>query len=309
MLRGVMRGGVTAIALGFLACSSEAPPAPAASSTASGPIVRAVTLSAVTLPFAANAIALPEDPAPLVGLTAEGKLSVDGAFVGDTSKVPETGRPQRLDGLFVTLKRAREDAKEQNPSGWTFPGVVLLEIDARAPVLDVWSVYDTATLAGYPNVSFVVESASPPPRRMRLLASGFYPRTLSDEPMTPDRTLDLAVSAAGGFTLRRFEGTDIVDIVDIVDTGTIERVRGSERRAYPELARRVQALWDEKGLHKEASDRKFDQATLHVAPGLTHGVLIAALDALRQPKRPYAISARTEQISALDVVLTMPGAQ
>ena len=60
-----------------------------------------------------------------------------------------------MDELHAILEAKRRLWKILEPNR-PFPGVCLLQIDREVPGLVVKSVFQTAALAGYPNISFVV---------------------------------------------------------------------------------------------------------------------------------------------------------
>ena len=64
---------------------------------------------------------------------------------------------QRIDELFNILKAKRELWKQTHPTK-DFPGVVMLQIDQDVKAVIVKSVFQTAAFAGFPNVSFMVNS-------------------------------------------------------------------------------------------------------------------------------------------------------
>jgi hypothetical protein len=64
---------------------------------------------------------------------------------------------QKLDELFSVLKTKRELYKQINP-GKDFPGVAVLQVDRQVEAVIVKSVFQTAALAGYPNISFMVQN-------------------------------------------------------------------------------------------------------------------------------------------------------
>src|SRR5579862_7379902 len=94
--------------------------------------------------------------APIVGVVGS-QILVDGAPAGNTRSVEESDRMQRVDELFNILKAKRELWKQTHP-GKDFPGVVLLEIDQNIKAVVVKSVFQTSAFAGFPNVSFMVNS-------------------------------------------------------------------------------------------------------------------------------------------------------
>jgi biopolymer transport protein ExbD len=94
--------------------------------------------------------------APMVAITGQ-MILVDGIPAGTTRPVKEANRMQKLDELFNLLKTKRELYKQINP-GKDFPGVAVLQVDRQVEAVIVKSVFQTAALAGYPNVSFMVKN-------------------------------------------------------------------------------------------------------------------------------------------------------
>ena len=94
--------------------------------------------------------------APIVAITGQ-MILVDGIPAGTTRPVKEANRMQKLDELFNLLKTKRELYKQINP-GKDFPGVAVLQVDRQVEAVIVKSVFQTAALAGYPNISFMVKN-------------------------------------------------------------------------------------------------------------------------------------------------------
>jgi biopolymer transport protein ExbD len=109
---------------------------------------------AIRLPMAENTLDMVE--APIVSITGSAIL-VDGATACNTRAIEDSKRLQRVDELFNILKGKREVWKQLHP-GKEFPGVVVLSIDQEVTAVVVKSVFQTSAFAGYPNVSFMVNS-------------------------------------------------------------------------------------------------------------------------------------------------------
>jgi len=108
----------------------------------------------VNLPKAENTLDMID--APIVSITGS-QVMVDGAPAGNTRAIEEAKRLQRVDELFNILKSKRELWKTTHP-GKDFPAVVVLQVDQEVQAIVVKSVFQTAAFAGYPNVSFMVNS-------------------------------------------------------------------------------------------------------------------------------------------------------
>jgi biopolymer transport protein ExbD len=108
----------------------------------------------VNLPKAENTIDMID--APMVAITGS-QVLVDGSAAGNTRAIEDAKRLQRIDELFNILKNKREIWKQLHP-GKDFPGVVILQVDQDVQAVVVKSVFQTAAFAGFPNVSFMVNS-------------------------------------------------------------------------------------------------------------------------------------------------------
>jgi biopolymer transport protein ExbD len=108
----------------------------------------------LNLPKAENTLDMID--APVVAVVGS-QILVDGSPAGNTRTVEESDRMQRVDELFNILKAKRELWKQTHPNK-EFPGVCVLEIDQNIKAVVVKSVFQTAAFAGFPNVSFMVNS-------------------------------------------------------------------------------------------------------------------------------------------------------
>ena len=108
----------------------------------------------VRLPQAENTLDMID--APIVAVTGS-QILVDGVPAGNTRAIEDSKRLQRIDELFNILKGKRETWKQARP-GKEFPGVVVLQVDQDVQAVVVKSVFQTSAFAGYPNVSFMVDS-------------------------------------------------------------------------------------------------------------------------------------------------------
>lgn len=112
----------------------------------------------VRLPSAIHAIDMLE--APIVAVTGS-MILLDGKPAGNTRAITDASpkRMQRVEELFNQLKGKRDHWKQVNPQK-EFPAVVVLQIDQDVEAVVVKSIFQTSALAGYPNVSFMVNKAA-----------------------------------------------------------------------------------------------------------------------------------------------------
>jgi biopolymer transport protein ExbD len=112
----------------------------------------------LTLPQAENTMDMVD--APMVAINGS-QILVNGNAAGNTHAIEDSKRLTRIDELFNVLKGQREVWKQLHP-GKEFPGVVILQVDQDVPAVVVKSTFQTAAFAGYPNVSFMVNSLPKP---------------------------------------------------------------------------------------------------------------------------------------------------
>ena len=113
------------------------------------------TAKGVNLPKAENTLDMIDSPVVAV---VGSQILVDGTPAGNTRAVEESDRMQRIDDLFNILKSKRELWKTTHPANKEFPAVVVLQVDQDVQAIVVKSVFQTAAFAGFPNVSFMVNS-------------------------------------------------------------------------------------------------------------------------------------------------------
>ena len=82
----------------------------------------------------------------------------------DAMEQGKTAVPTKLTDLETKLKYMKETWKSTHPSDAPFPGMVILQLDEKLPAFVVKSVFYTAALSGYNNISFMVnkKSSGPP---------------------------------------------------------------------------------------------------------------------------------------------------
>jgi hypothetical protein len=166
----------------------------------------------VTLPFATDGIEGDPDPHPSAVID-RGAIYVGVTQVGLVEPLQHSGRPQRVDDLFTSLKSQGESWKAAHP-GQDFYGVVEYWIDENTSALVVKSVFQTGAFAGFPNMRFAARSRSHPLRIVMVPAYARVPGppgAVDPNPPTrvlaarlrPDDLVELAWASQGLETLER----------------------------------------------------------------------------------------------------------
>ena len=96
--------------------------------------------------------------APMVALVGS-QIVLDGVSIGTTRAIEDSMHLQKIDELADALKAKRALWTQLHPDK-PFPGAVVLSIDQNTPAVVVKSIFQTAALAGFPNVSFMVNSVA-----------------------------------------------------------------------------------------------------------------------------------------------------
>jgi hypothetical protein len=76
-------------------------------------------------------------------------------------------------------------------------------------------------------------------------------------------------------------------------------------KALPNLAAKINDEWQAAGVHRDASDKRFDRAVVHAANDMPYSELIAIMDAVARPKRLYTNGGKLVEATAFDVTFAM----
>lgn len=229
-----------------------------------------------------------EDAVPVV-MVRGGKILHDQEVVGDASALAAGGRLQRVDGLWQSLKDARDRWKAAH-SGARFHGVALFAFDATTPAIVVKSVFQTAAFAGYPNGQLAVRGVDKTVKRLNVDAI---------VPLPPPAGREIASGARLLVGIRPSK-------VSVAWRNEGSAPAGAELGSVAELGERVARDWTARGVHRDGNDKAFDQAIVYVANEIDYAGIVATVDALYATKRDFAFEGRTERVPALNVSLAMP---
>lgn len=101
-------------------------------------------------------------------------------------------------------------------------------------------------------------------------------------PQTPEKVLNLHILESE-FNLVWKQGATVVSEVKVPKPPLEGDVNKPVR--YPDLAKKIEAEWTSNGSHRDPSDKKVDQCTLHTDNRLPFREIVGVLDALYSPKR------------------------
>ena len=122
------------------------------------------------------------------------------------------------------------------------------------------------------------------------------------DPTPPEKMLHVEMRDEEKFTLIWKQGATVVNTIDVSRKAV--DVSGSEGVVrFPDLATKIAEEWKLNGSHRDASDKKLDQAVLHTDNRTPFREVIAVIDAIYTPKRELA--GANEPVPAFNVTFSV----
>jgi len=107
------------------------------------------------------------------------------------------------------------------------------------------------------------------------------------------------------FTLIWKQGATVVNTIDVPRKDQVTQEGNAKVTRYPELAAKITDEWKNVGSHRDATDRKLDQAVLHTDNNIPYSQIIGVIDAVYQTHRPMSLGSKTEPVSAFNVTFSV----
>jgi len=121
----------------------------------------------------------------------------------------------------------------------------------------------------------------------------------------PEPRLHVQTSDPSKFTLVWKEGSTVVRSAE-VPRETVRVAAGKTAQVtFPALAARMAEEWKTSGMHRDASDKRFDHAVVHTANDMPYGEIVAVMDAVARPQRPFATGSKTVQTAAFETTFAI----
>jgi len=124
-------------------------------------------------------------------------------------------------------------------------------------------------------------------------------------PQEPEKTLHIEMRTPDKFTLIWKQGGTVVSTVDVPRRDNVVENNHVKEVHYPDLGAKIESEWKTTGQHRDATDKKFDQAVLHTDNETPYVNLIGVIDAIYTPKRDYGAGGKTEKMPALNVTFAV----
>ena len=124
-------------------------------------------------------------------------------------------------------------------------------------------------------------------------------------PFEAEKQLHVEMRSSDKFVLIWKQGGTVVSTVDVARREDARQDGRTRVIRYPDLAAKVEQEWKTVGQHRDASDRKFDQAVLHTDNETPYANIVAVVDAIYQAKRPYNTGRKIESVPAFNVTFSV----
>jgi biopolymer transport protein ExbD len=131
------------------------------------------------------------------------------------------------------------------------------------------------------------------------------PREVESTPVEPEKQLHVEMRSPDKFVLIWKQGGTVISTVDVPRNDKIVSKEGRKSIRYPELAAKIEQEWKSVGAHREATDKKFDQAVLHTDNETQYVYLIGVIDAIYHAKRPFNVSGKAEPVPSFNVTFAV----
>jgi biopolymer transport protein ExbD len=129
---------------------------------------------------------------------------------------------------------------------------------------------------------------------------------VEQEKTEPEKQLHVEMRTPDKFTLIWKQGATVVNTIDIPrNDKLITDSHGAKDIRFPDLADKIESEWKANGSHRDASDKKLDQAILHTDNETPYVYIVGVIDAIYQSHRPYQVGGKTENVPAFNVTFSV----
>jgi len=121
----------------------------------------------------------------------------------------------------------------------------------------------------------------------------------------PEKQLHIEMRSTDKFVLIWKQAGTVISTLDVPRKDVIDKQGKVKVTRFPDLAAKVESEWKTVGTHRDASDKKFDQAILHTDNETPYGAIIGVIDAVYQAHRPFSAGGKIENVPAFNVTFSV----
>lgn len=131
------------------------------------------------------------------------------------------------------------------------------------------------------------------------------PREVEPDKVEPEKQLHVEMRSPDKFVLIWKQSGTVISTVDVPRKDNLVVKDGKKVIHFPELAAKIESEWKTVGMHKDASDKKLDQAILHSDNETPYVYLVGVIDAIYTPHRPMNAGGKSEPVPAFNVTFAV----
>ena len=128
---------------------------------------------------------------------------------------------------------------------------------------------------------------------------------VEQDKVEPEKTLHVEMRSPDKFVLVWKQAGTVINTIDVARKDTIAKEGNTKIARFPDLAAKIESEWKTVGAHRDASDKKFDQAVLHTDNETPFVYVIGVIDAIYQAHRPYAVGGKPVDMPAFNVTFAV----
>src|ERR1017187_2045821 len=121
----------------------------------------------------------------------------------------------------------------------------------------------------------------------------------------PEKQLHIEMRGADKFVLIWKQAGTVISTVDVPRKDVVEKEGQVKVIRFPDLAAKVESEWKTVGTHRDATDKKLDQAILHTDNETPYGAIIGVIDAVYQVHRPFTVGGKSETVPAFNITFSV----
>ena len=131
------------------------------------------------------------------------------------------------------------------------------------------------------------------------------PRPDVEDKVEPEKTLHVEMRSPEKFVLVWKQAGTVINTIDVPRKDNVVKEGAVKIARFPDLAAKIESEWKTVGAHRDASDKKFDQAMLHTDNETPYMFMIGVIDAIYQAHRPYAVGGKPMDVPAFNVTFAV----
>jgi biopolymer transport protein ExbD len=132
------------------------------------------------------------------------------------------------------------------------------------------------------------------------------PRPTEDiQNIPPEKQLHIEMRSPEKFVLIWKQAGTVISTIDVPRKDIISMEGSTRVVRFPDLAAKISSEWTTVGTHRDASDKKFDQAILHTDNETPYGAIIGVIDAVYQIHRPFQTGSKLDSVPAFNMTFSV----